>query len=367
VSGCSLESRADALEETLAAHVARGALVGAVCGLSDGDRRTLRAVGHAERETSSPMRVDSIMRVHSMSKPLMAAGFLALAETMGLSLDEPVHTFLPELVAHGLTLRHLLTHTSGLPYANPNGSASERRMADVAGDLCEGEPRDLAAWAAYLAHRPGEAWMYGVGLDLLGRVAEVVSGKSLDRFLAEGLFAKLSMHDTSFSVSPASRDRVATLYRASLEPIAVSHEAPTFLSGGGGLYATAPDYLAFCEMLLGDGTHEGIRVLSLESVRAMCTDQLGAGLPVLGPVAYGAGCSFGLGGRVVTDPGKSGYGTRGTYGWDGIGGATCFVDHGSSLACVLLTQMVPWPRGLHERIREAASGTNSLAPQPISR
>ena len=198
-----------------------------------------------------------------------------------------------------ITIRDLLSHTSGFTYGGmPTNDPRLGRSYARAG-VDERGLKTIADQVARLAkvplaHQPGEGWTYGLSHDVLGRVIEVVSGQSFDKYLQEHIFTPLDMHDTFFSVPEAKRDRVATIYRAgdkgALEALPRRYGSETFFSGGGGLFSTARDYTRFAQMLWNGGTLDGTRILKPETIATMTTNQIGKHLAFM--MKYGLG--FGL-------------------------------------------------------------------------
>lgn len=366
------------LHAALDGFVRHGELCGALALVVDRDGNAAHgSVGCADPRTGMRFALDTLVRVHSMSKPLTTAAFLTLVEAGTVSLDTPLADVLPEFAVmrvaheHGsfpsarpITMEHLLTHTSGLTYANASGSRAERSMAAATADDCSPDgASSLAEWAARasraeLASVPGEAWTYGVGIDVIGRVIEVLTGHPLEVALRERLFEPVGMRDTGFRVAADARHRVAPILRRAeggrFDVLEVSLEAPPVLSAGGGIVSTAADYTRFLRMLVNDGQLDGERVLSPDAVLRMRTDRVhrdGSPLPRTGDISWGTGCGFGLGGRVVRDPHVADYGSPGTYGWDGIAGMTFFVDFEAGRGALLVTQVLPWPAHFHEIFR----------------
>jgi len=201
-----------------------------------------------------------------------------------------------------------------------------------------------------LAHQPGEGWTYGLSHDVLGRLIEVVSGQSFDQYLQEHILRPLDMHDTSFLVPEAKRDRMATMYRAGVGDTLVAlpraYGSETFFSGGGGLFSTARDYARFAQMLLGGGELDGQRVLRPETIKLMTTNQIGdlttkiAGIESLKGMKYGLG--FGLELAPGTDGGAP---LLKRYYWAGAFSTSFWVDPQHDLVAECLTQVLPFNHG----------------------
>jgi CubicO group peptidase (beta-lactamase class C family) len=239
--------------------------------------------GLMDREAKKPMSPDTIFRIYSMSKAITTAAALNLYDARKLGLDDPVSKYIPSFAnlkvatTNGLraptrpvTVKDLMLHTSGLTY----GGVGPDALKEAFGRLKPMESTNLAEMAeklsqAPLAFDPGTDWIYGVGIDVLGRVIEVVSGESLDVFLDKTIFKPLDMTDTAFSVPPEKVARFAVNYRRSPEGLKVidapaesSYAKPvTLFSGGGGLVGTAGDYLRFLAMIERGGTLDGHRIL----------------------------------------------------------------------------------------------------------
>lgn len=329
-----------------------------------GERELTLAAG--EGQPGRSMETDAIFRIYSMTKPITAVAALLLVDEEKLALDAPVSRYLPELedlevlvetpytkykialervaCARPMTVRDLLTHTSGLTYGFFDRTEADRLMleADVLGAGVTGETMIERLATVPLKHQPGTRFEYGVSSDVLGRVVEVVSEKPLDEFFEERIFGPLGMVDTGFTVPEAKRDRVAAchvrgllgLRRASRREALDPKETPTFLSGGGGLFSTADDYLRFCNMLLGDGALGDVRILKEETARAMMSDQLD-GKPA--PMLALSGGAFGYG-LAVHDVTRRRGPQKGTVWWGGIAGTGFWVDRDSRAVGVFMIQ-----------------------------
>lgn len=335
------------------------------------------AVGFRDAASGSPMAVDTLFRICSMTKPVTSVAVLMLRDERKLSLADPLSKFLPEFararvaVKEGdsfrtveaereITIRHLLTHTSGLTYGffGKPPFAGLYAKAGVSDGLVETEGtigencRRLAA--APLLFQPGTAWEYGLSTDVLGRVVEVASGMTLEEFFRRRIFEPLGMRDTGFRVPREGLARLATVYRPGADktierqpdgPLALGsssysstypHAGPgTFFSGGAGLVSTAGDYARFLQMLLNGG--EGL--LKRESVAEMTSDQIA----VLAIAFDAHGDRFGYGFGVVSEAAKDrGLGSPGTYSWGGFYHTYFFVDPRRELIGVVMTQLYPW-------------------------
>lgn len=371
VAHAQAQARWQRLDEFLRTATAADGYPGAVAVVQVDGRTVFHgAYGSPGLARTALLREDAIFRLYSMTKPIASVAVLMLMEQGRVSLDDPVARYLPdfahvqvvvggnaqrpELVmpATPLTIRHLLTHTSGFAAdraAYPLASALlERADLDSAGDLAE-----VAARLARvpLAQSPGSGFHYeGANTELLARIVEVVSGERFAQYLQHHILGPLGMGDTGFEVPVAQRGRVVDLVttgddgRLQLADTGSARVPGTRLrrydSAAGGLYSTAHDYLRFARMLQGDGEVDGVRLLSRKSVDLMMTDQLGRFDPPLQGPARGEG--FGLGGYVVTDPATRGrLGSVGQFGWSGAASTYFTVDRQEHLVALLLLQYLP--------------------------
>lgn len=351
--------------------VDRKEVSGVVVLVGDVDRvKGVEAVGRRSVEDDLPMRPDTLFRIASMTKPITAIGIMMLADEGKLSVNDPVEAHLPEfrgqmLVAarsgdtitlkkpsRPMTLRDLLTHTSGLPGLPPTGLA----------DLYARRHKTLAeAVMAYsqrpLDFEPGSKWSYcNVGIDTLGRVIEVVSGRPYEGFLKERLFDPLGMIDTTFYPTPEQLERTASTYRyhaddEALRPVNATLIGPPagakYPIPAGGLYSTAPDLARLYRMMLGRGTADGRRYLSESTVDAMTQVQTGDL-----KTGFTDGMGFGLGWGVVRVP--SGVTERlspGSYGHGGAFGTQAWIDPHAGRFMVLMIQRVGAPNSDASEIR----------------
>ena len=361
------------IDAHLAGYTARGQLSGTLLLIA---RRG--AIGHvsvqgpADRERGKPLKRDALFRIYSMTKPIVSVALMMLFERGLFQLDDPVERFIPsfarlrvaiddtrsEPVRRPVTIRHVLTHTSGLTYGFQRRTPIDAAYRAMNID----EPRvTLAEWVDQLAtlpleFQPGDAWNYSVSNDVVGRLVEVISGKTLDAFFRDHIFAPLGMIDTDFFVPEAKLDRFTACYQRKPDGLALVDDPttspfrgrPRFLSGGGGLISTVDDYLAFADMLLNGGVGRGVRLLSPKTVALMGTNHLpgGVDLPAVsrslfGEAAY-AGFGYGLGMSVMVDPAKSGLpGNAGDMAWGGVANTYFWVDPAASLIAILMTQALP--------------------------
>jgi CubicO group peptidase (beta-lactamase class C family) len=328
-------------------------------------------IGYRDVEAGLPMRRDTLFRIASMTKPVTVAAAMSLVDEGRLALRDPIARWLPEFagmrVLHdpngpleatrpagrAILVEDLLTHTSGLAYGFTVSGPISRAYFRL--PFGQGPDVWLAALAALpLVHQPGERLTYGHSTDVLGVLLSRIEGKPFHHVLDERILAPLGMRDTGFSVPAAARYRAATMYRLD-ENDRLRHDVmgpphlspPEFCNAGGGLWSTADDYLRFVEMLLRDGTVDGVRVLSRRSARAMRTDRLAPEHkrhPFLG-APFWIGRGFGLNLSVVTDPAKSaplfGPGGPGTFSWPGAYGTWWQADPAADLILLYLVQNHP--------------------------
>lgn len=307
---------------------------------------------------------DTIWRLYSMTKPVTGIAAMILIEDGKLKLDQPIADILPAFAKMKvqntpdgsltdvrdattlITVRHLLTHTAGLGYGivqkgplrdayNEQGIlGGQVSRLPIPGLPAATPAPSLAEFADRLAklplvHEPGTQWSYSVGLDLLGRVIEVVSGQPFDLFLKARLFDPLGMKSTGFQVAAADVGRLSTNYApfgGALLPIdpatsSIYLDKPPIPYGGGGLVSTARDYDRFLAMLLGEGETDGVRILKPETARLAMSNLLPAGASTKNSFVEGEG--FGAGGRVSLPTSPTG---EGVFGWGGAAGTIGFVD-----------------------------------------
>ncbi|MET7547218.1 serine hydrolase domain-containing protein [Streptomyces sp. NPDC005479] len=357
------------LHKILDAHVSKGPVPGAVGLVVKGDRTEVRAAGSVDVEGTAPMARDSVFRIASMTKPIVAAAVMMLVEEGRIALDEPVGRWLPELASpkvlrtpsgplddvipatRPITVFDLLTFRAG--YGFPSDFTLPG-VAPLFSELKQGpEPADVPApdeWMAKLSripllNQPGEAWLYNTCSDIQGVLIARVSGRSLPEFLDERLFEPLGMVDTGFAVPAAKLDRFTSLYRIDPngDPQLVDASGgqwssmPAFPSGAGGLVSTLDDWLAFARMMLADGTFDGRRLLSPASVRRMTTDHLTpAQREASGLFIEGQG--WGFGGSVDIGTAEP-WNVAGRYGWIGGTGTTGHLVPSTGTVMIMLSQL----------------------------
>jgi CubicO group peptidase (beta-lactamase class C family) len=337
--------------------------------------------GWRDKEAQAPTSADTIFRLYSMTKPIVCVGLMTLLEEARCTLLDPLAKFVPAFggvkvleadgslvnLARPVMLRDLMTHMSGLTYhfvdESPLGKMyQEAKLLDAKCPL-EAAIDDLARFP--LAFHPGSRWRYSVGIDVVARVIEVISGRPLGAFLRERLFEPLGMVDTAFGVPPEKRNRLAAMYgrpdvlapgvtmSSELEAWAngvndrldVSQSYPVdsadvFVRGGHGLFGTMGDYFRFAQMLANGGRLDGTRILGRKTLALMHANHVPAALL---PLDVGGvplpGYGFGLGSRLALDVAQTGApGSVGEFGWAGAAKTHYWVDPQEEMVGLFMTQ-----------------------------
>jgi CubicO group peptidase (beta-lactamase class C family) len=359
-AGMSTE-RLKRLSTALRGFIDQGELAGTVMLISRRGRVVhFEAQGLMDVDAKAPMTTDAIFRLASMTKPLTSVAIMMLLEEGRLLLNDPVSKFIPEFknpkvavpgaagslrpetrlvpAEREIDIRDLLTHSAGLALAMERGPEKEtigeynRRLAKLP-----------------LRFHPGAAFEYGPATDVLASVVESISGQRFDQFLSERILKPLEMNDTFYYVPDGKLNRLATAYEAAqpkgirrIQPARDMRGSQVRFGGASGLLSTAEDYLKFCNMLLNRGSYGGARMLSRKTIDLMTANHIGDH-PMEGP--HLAGYRFGLGFRVLTDPGQMpGLSTPGEYGWAGAMGTYFWIDPKEEMIGILMTQKSPTPR-----------------------
>ncbi len=357
-----------------------------------------RRFGLRDAKTAQPMTDDTVFRLYSMSKPVTSVAAMMLIDDGKLALDDPIAKYVPAFadvkvgiaqpdgtlvlapLARPIKVRDLLRHTSGITYGF-YGDSPVRKLYATAG-LFDGDP-DNAQFVERLARlplaeQPATLWDYGHSTDVLGRVIEVASGRSLYQFERERLFDPLGMRDTAFFVADdVKRPRIAEPLPGDWfdRPVAGIREATAphrWESGGAGMVGTIGDYARFAQMLLNGGELDGRRYLKRETVSLMASDQIGEGTGIRRDPEFdfpSADSGFGLGFAVRTR--AKPLLPAGEYRWDGVGGTFFFIDPADDMFVICMMQS-PSQRGPDPGRAEAAGlrGDGALspyAPRTISR
>lgn len=348
----------------LRADVEKGRLPGAVALVARKGRIVyFEAVGFRDKATGAPLRKDDIFRLYSMTKPLTSVAVMMLRDDGRFELGEPVSRYLPQLgklqvgmeqtdevtgqvtlvlepSKREMTIQDLLRHTSGLTYGFFGTGAVKKLYIDgglANWDLTSAELVERLGKLPLL-HQPGTKWEYSHSTDVLGRLVEVVSGRTLGQFLEDRVFRPLKMTDAGFSVPRDKHGRI-------VEALATNPETgkpfsqravtapPKRESGGGGAVSTAMDYARFSQMLLNRGRLDGVRLLGRKTVELMTADHLGR---LDGP---GPANGFGLGFAVRREPGMAASsGSVGEYSWSGWAGTLFWIDPREELIGIWMMQ-----------------------------
>jgi CubicO group peptidase (beta-lactamase class C family) len=359
-----------AIDQALSRAVEAGGIAGALVLVGDSaGTRYAAAAGLADPASGRAMTEDTVFQLASMTKAVTSVAAMQLVETGAIALDEPIAPLLPQLdnaqviagfrdsapalrpAKRQITLRHLLTHTSGLGYSFMN--------ADMARAQGEVRPGSVAAITAPLLFDPGEQWEYGVSTDWVGLAVEAASGVSLGAYMTHHIFDPLGMRNTGFRRDPERLARRATLLMraedGTLAPFPLEiggGESAEFESGGGGLMGTGEDYLRFLRMLLRGGELDGHRVLRAETVAEMSCNQIGdlrAGamqsvVPQFArPFDYFPDMHSGWGLGFLVNPEKGPNGrAAGSLAWAGIANTYYWIDPVSDVAAAVLMQFLPF-------------------------
>jgi CubicO group peptidase (beta-lactamase class C family) len=353
-------------------EIAAGKIPGAILLISQrGKPVYFRMFGVRDVATQLSMTPDTIFRIHSMTKPITSFAAMMLVDEGKLKLDDPVAKYIPAFaeakvgvekkadsgdkfldlvpLKRPITIRDLLLHTSGITYGFYGDSLVRKAYAGAnlySGDFDNAEFANRIARLP-LAEQPGTLWDYGHSTDILGRVIEVVSGKSLYEFEKEKLLDPLGMKDTGFYIGPADFSRLAEPVPADADFRVGRVRSPRvpmkWESGAGGMVSTVTDFARFCQMLLNRGGLDGRQYLSPETFKQMVTDHIGKGSGVARDYFYfpGDGFGFGYGFGVRTDAGSAKPPPPGSLGeikWDGASGTYFVVDFRQEMFFVLMQQ-----------------------------
>ncbi|MFN3237937.1 MAG: serine hydrolase domain-containing protein [Pseudomonadales bacterium] len=327
-----------------------------------------------------PLAPDTIYRMYSNTKIVTSVAAMMLWEAGKFDLDDPVEKYLPEFAnqqvlkpnatsiedtepaASSMTIRQLLSHTSGLSYGfiEPESIIDQAYIAAgvnalaTAGSTLASMCENLGKQP--LAYQPGTSWRYSLATDVTARLIEVISGQSFDAYLEQAIFKPLGMVDTGFYVPADKQDRFSTMYRPEdfLDPLAKgllkaddpyegTYSQPnTFLSGGGGLVSTLVDYIKFIQLIVNGGEWQGTRLLKSETLDLMRTNQLADGVGVAFPMWAMPGTKFGLGFALkesVSDDEPAGM--EGEYHWGGMAGTHSWMSPKTGLTGMCMTQRMP--------------------------
>lgn len=366
------QERLQRIDAMLQEAVAEGDVPGAVALVARNGKIVFhKAYGMADNESGRELKKDDIFRIASQTKAITSTAVMMLWEEGKFQLDDPISKYIPEFknpqvlksfqysdtsfttvpAASEITIRHLLTHTSGLGYGAIDGDERFKMMYHKAGvtDLFTTEPISIGESVKKLAalplhHNPGEKYTYSEGLDVLGYFVEVVSGMPFDVFLRKRLFEPLGMNDTWFYLPQDKARRLVSVQRPEegewrrypvtfYDPDYPVKGAKQFFSGGAGLSSTAKDYATFLQMYLNGGELNGKRFLSRTTIQSMMGNQIG-------DLWKGTGRHYGLAFGVQTQQGqdKGGNGSEGTFDWGGYFNTQYFADPKENIIGILMKQ-----------------------------
>jgi CubicO group peptidase (beta-lactamase class C family) len=341
--------------------------------IHDGHVIQYKGYGYADKEAGKRMAPDELFRIASQTKAIVSVGLMRLFEQGKFSLDEPIADILPAFrhmvvldkfndadssyttvpAKREITFRDLLTHTSGIDYpmiGTPSMKAIYAKAGISAGlGVIDNDLRERMEALARLplVHQPGEKWTYGLSVDVIGCLIEVMTGMSLEDYLQTTIFRPLGMKDTYFNVPADRAGRLATVYtedslqhviRWTKETTTIDPNYPLmhkrYFSGGAGLTSTAWDYAVFLQMMLNGGRYNGVQVLAPRTVQLMTSGQLS--------FLFNGTDNFGLGFE-ITSPQSAAGGVRneGTFSWGGFFGTTYWADPKAKLVCLVMTQQTP--------------------------
>src|SRR5438552_4438241 len=320
------------------------------------------ALGRQNPATSAPMAHNSIFRIFSMTKPIVSVGIMMLLEEGHLLLNDPIAKYIPEFsdqkvgvenngkldlvpLAQPITIQDLLRHTSGITYDHTGNGLVQQLYQQSrlrSRKITNAEHATLVA-SMPLMCQPGSEWNYSRSTDILGRLHEGVSGKTLSAFLTERILAPLQMAETAFHTGAENADRLAEPFPTDPwtgEKVQLIDmlERPVMESGGGGLVSTTMDYARFCQMLLNGGTLDGAEIIGRKTLQLMASDHLGPHVKVDSPLMP-PGHGFGLGFAVRTHQGMAPFpGSLGQFFWSGMAGTFFFIDPAEDLFTVFMMQ-----------------------------
>ncbi|WP_439399185.1 serine hydrolase domain-containing protein [Bradyrhizobium sp. PMVTL-01] len=355
--------RLQAMSDALKREIDKGTVPGVTVLVARGGQiGWFEALGRQNPMGAAPMARDSIFRIFSMTKPIVSVAVMALVEDGRLLLSDPVAKFIPEfadqkvgVISGGrlelvpprrpMTVQDLLRHTSGLTYEHQGDGPVHKLYQESrvrSRKISNAEHAALVASLPLVCH-PGDEFNYSRSTDILGRIIEVISGKSLGALLTERILLPLQMAATGFATSEANANRLAEPFATDPwtgDKVALFNmlEQPVMESGGGGLVSTTMDYARFALMLRNGGTLDGNRIIGRKTLELMASDHLGPGVPTNGTL-LSPGHGFGLGFAVRTQAGIAPFpGSVGQYFWSGIAGTFFWIDPKEDLFAVFMSQ-----------------------------
>jgi CubicO group peptidase (beta-lactamase class C family) len=356
-------SRLQRMSDVFQREIDKGTMPGATIMVARGGQiGWFDALGKQDPAAGAPMTRDTIFRIFSMTKPIVSIGVMMLLEEGHFLLDDPIAKFIPEFsdqkvgvenngkldlvpVTRPITIQDLLRHTSGITYEHTGNGLVQQLYQQ---SRVRSRKIDNAEHAALVASlplicQPGAEWNYSRSTDILGRLIEVVSRKSLGAFLNERILAPLQMTETAFYTGDENAHRLA-------EPFAVDPwtgdkvqlfnmlEKPVIESGGGGLVSTTMDYARFAQTLLNGGELDGTRIVGRKTLEWMASDHLDPSVKIMGALTQ-PGHSFGLGFGIRTQEGIAPFsGSVGQFFWSGMGGTFFWIDPKEDLFAIFMSQ-----------------------------
>ncbi len=356
-------SRLQRMSDVFRREIDKGTMPGATVMVARGGQiGWFDALGKQNPAESRPMAQDSIFRIFSMTKPIVSIGVMILLEEGHFLLDDAIAKFIPEFadqkvgvenngkldlvpLKRPITIQDLLRHTSGITYEHTGNGLVQQLYQQ---SRVRSRKIDNAEHAALIASmplicQPGAEWNYSRSTDILGRLIEIVTGKSLGAFLTTRILAPLQMTETAFHTAAENAPRLA-------EPFATDPwtgdkvqlfnmlEKPVMESGGGGLVSTTMDYARFAQMLLNGGELDGVRIIGRKTLEFMASDHLDPSVEIKGTLTQ-PGHSFGLGFGVRTQDGIAPFsGSVGQFFWSGMGGTFFWIDPKEDLFAIFMSQ-----------------------------
>lgn len=330
--------------------------------------------GYAELEQKKPMADSTIVRIFSMSKPITAVALMTLFDEGKFTLDDKVSTYIPEFNGmkvytpnelgqtfepqiNEMTIRHLLTHTSGISYGwNPKSYVDSLYRVNKVGTWDQTLEEQIKLLSEVpLNFQPGTKWEYGLSIDVAGYLVEVMSGMPLDEYFKTRIFDPLKMNDTGFFVPEEQHERLSDVFSIDKEGVLKGasgtwgeafKKKPKIFSGGGGLVSTLDNYLRFCRMLLNGGELDGARILKESTVKLVMSNQMPEN------AVYKEDNGYGLGGNVNL--------LTGEYGWAGAASTKFWIDPKNDMIIITFAQLMPSSYGYADEFKNLVN--NALLP-----
>lgn len=356
-------SRLQRMSDVFRREIDKGTMPGATIIVARGGRiGWFDAMGKQDPVASAPMARDSIFRIFSMTKPIVSIGVMSLLEEGHFLLDDPIAKFIPEFadqkvgvdnngqldlvpLLRPITIQDLLRHTSGITYEHTGNGPVQKlyQQSRVRSRKINNAEHAALVASMPLISQPGAEWNYSRSTDILGRLIEVISGKSLGAFLTERILAPLQMTETGFFTGDENAHRLAEPFAADPwngDKVQLFNmlEKPVMESGGGGLVSTTMDYARFAQMLLNGGALDGTRIVGRKTLEWMASDHLDPTVKIQGTLTQ-PGHSFGLGFGIRTQEGIAPFsGSVGQFFWSGMGGTFFWIDPKEDLFAVFMSQ-----------------------------